>query len=72
MESRGDLHRWLKAGRNNRSLNRERLTRLTASMRQGAGDVESLLARIRRRHRDLGPLDLSDAALRELRDDSRP
>ena len=73
MEARGDMHHQLKpAGRNNRSLNRERLARLTASVRPGAGDVEALLARIRRRHRNLGPLDLSEAKLRELRDDGRP
>lgn len=73
METRGDMQHQLKAaGRNNRSLNRERLARLTASVRPGADAVEALLARIRRRHRDLGPLDVSEATLRDLRDEGRP
>lgn len=69
-----DVHRELKeaAARNHRSLNGEILARLTASVRPGGGDVAVLLARIRRRHEELGPIDVSEATLRELRDDGRP
>jgi len=69
-----DLHRELKAAaaRNHRSLNGEILARLTASVRPGAADVTALLARIRQRHESLDPIDLSEAALRELRNAGRP
>ena len=63
------LHRELKeaAERNHRSLNGEILARLAASVRPISVDVDQLLERVRRRHAALGPLDLSAAALRELR-----
>ena len=68
-----DLRRKLKVTRrNNRQLNRERLARLRALVRPDAGAVAALLTRIRRRHEALGPIDLSEGALRELRDDGRP
>ncbi|MCY3914078.1 MAG: Arc family DNA-binding protein [Chloroflexi bacterium] len=68
-----DLHRELKAAaaRNHRSLNGEILARLTASVRPGTADVTALLARIRQRRETLGPIDLSEATLRELRNAGR-
>ena len=67
-----DVHRELKAAaaRNHRSLNGEILARLTASVRPG--DVATLLERIRQRHEAVGPLDLTEAALRDLRNAGRP
>ena len=69
----GELHRELKAAakRNHRSLNGEILARLAASVRPGAIDAAALLERIRRRHETLGPVDLDEATLCELRDQGR-
>ena len=55
------LHRALEeaAVRNDRSLNREILARLEASVRPRPVDVETILHRIERRHSTLGPVDLS-------------
>ena len=73
METRGEMQRRLKAAaRNHRNVNRERLTRLKALVRPDADAVAALLARIRRRHKALGPVDLSEETLRELRGDGRP
>ena len=68
------LHRELKAAaeRNHRSLNGEILARLAASVRPVALDVDELLERVRRRNAAVGPLDLSEASLRELRNAGRP
>ena len=68
------LHRELKsaASRNHRSLNGEILARLTASVRGGPADPETLLERIRLRHETLGEVDLSQEALREMRGAGRP
>jgi len=67
------LHRALEqaAARNGRSMNREILTRLEASVYPQPVDVEALLHRIERRHATLGPVDLSFENLRRLRDEGR-
>lgn len=67
------LHRTLEeaAVRNGRSLNREILTRLEASVYPQPVDVEALLRRIERRHATLGPIDWSFENLRRLRDEGR-
>ena len=69
-----DLHQELKAAaeRNHRSLNGEILARLAASVLPVAVDVDELLERVRLRNAAVGPLDLSEASLRELRDAGRP
>lgn len=69
-----DVHRELKsaASRNHRSLNGEILERLTTSVRGRTVDPEELRERIRRQREELGPIDLSDEAIRELRDAGRP
>ena len=46
--------------------------RFLALVRPSASAVTALLTRIRRRHEALGPIDLSEATLRDLRDDGRP
>ena len=68
------LHRELKsaASRNHRSLNGEILARLTASVRTEPVDVQALLKRIRLRREGVGHVDLSEKALREMRDAGRP
>ena len=68
------LHRELvsAANRNHRSLNGEIIARLTDSVRSEPADVERRLERIRLRHKTLGPVDLSEDTLRELRDAGRP
>ncbi len=69
-----DVHRELKeaARHNHRSLNGEILARLTASVRSNQIDARALLEQIQRRHELLGPVDLSDDVIRELRDAGRP
>ena len=69
-----DVHRELKsaASRNHRSLNGEILARLTASMRPSSVNVDELLDRIGRRRTTIGSIDLSETALRELRNAGRP
>lgn len=47
------------------------LTSLTSQLRPGPVDPEALLQRIRRRHEELGPVDLDEATLRRLRDEGR-
>ncbi|WP_419939586.1 hypothetical protein [Candidatus Palauibacter sp.] len=59
------------AVRNDRSLNREILTRLEASVCPQPVDVEALLRQIERRHATLGPVDLSFENVRRLRDEGR-
>lgn len=68
------LHRELvsAANRNHRSLNGGIIARLTASVRSEAVDVKHLLERIRLRHETIGPVDLSEDTLREMRDAGRP
>lgn len=68
------LHRELKsaASENHRSLNGEILARLTASFRSGTVDVALLLERIRLRRASIGPIDLSEDTIREMRDAGRP
>ena len=69
-----DLHLELKAAaeRNHRSLNGEILARLTASVLPAAVNVDELLDRIGRRRTTIGSIDLSETALRELRNAGRP
>ena len=68
------LHRELKsaASRNHRSLNGEILARLTASVRTEPVDLQALLERIRLRREGIGHVDLSENALRAMRDAGRP
>ncbi len=68
-----ELHQELKAAaeRNHRSLNGEIVARLAASVRAAPVDAITLLERIQRRHRTLGPLELGEAALHGLRDDGQ-
>ena len=68
------LHRDLKsaARRNHRSLNSEIIARLTESFHNEAVDTERLLERIRLRRQTIGPVDLSEETLREMRDAGRP
>ena len=67
------LHRELKssASRNHRSLNGEILARLAKSVSPEPVDPQALLDRIRRRNRTLGPVDLSEGTLREMRNTGR-
>ena len=60
------------ARRNHRSLNSEIIARLTESFRNEPVDTERLLERIRLRRATIGPVDLSEEALREMRDAGRP
>ncbi len=68
-----DVHLKLKeaARRNHRSLNREIVSRLTASVHSNQVDAQALLERIRRRRESLGPIDVNDDVIRELRDAGR-
>ena len=68
-----DLHRELKAAakRNHRSLNGEILARLAASVRPAPIEAATLLERIRRRNRALGPVALDEVTLNRLRDEGR-
>ena len=70
----GPLHRKLKtsARRNHRSLNGEILARLEESVRPEPVNPQALLDRIRKRNETLGPLDLSEDTLREMRNTGRP
>ena len=68
-----ELHLELKAAaeRNHRSLNGEIVARLAASVRTAPVDAITLVERIQRRHRTLGPVELGEATLRDLRDEGR-
>ncbi len=68
-----DVHWELKeaARRNHRSLNGEVVARLTASVRSSQIDARAMLERIQKQHKLLKPVDLSDEAIRELRDAGR-
>lgn len=68
------LHSDLKAAarRNHRSLNGEILARLTASVRFESVDQDLLLERIRLRRQTIGPVDLSEKTLRDMRNAGRP
>ena len=68
------LHRELRSAavRNHRSLNGEILARLTASVRSEPVDPEALLRRIRLQQEAIGPVDVSDETIREMRDAGRP
>jgi len=68
-----EVHLELKAAaeRNHRSLNGEIVARLAASVRTAPVDAITLLERIQRRHRTLGPIELGEAALRGLQDEDR-
>lgn len=67
------VHRALKAEatRNHRSLNREILVRLEASLAQEASDAATVLERIRRRKHAIGPIDLDPPTVRSLREAGR-
>ena len=68
------LHQALKsaASRNHRSLRAEILARLTASFLTGPVDMAALLERIWRRRESIGPLDLTEGNIREMRNAGRP
>jgi len=68
-----ELHLELKAAaeRNHRSLNGEIVARLAASVRAAPVDAITLLERIQRRHRTLGPIELGEADLGALQDEGR-
>ena len=68
-----DVHLKLKesARRNHRSLHREIVARLTASVHSNQIDAQALLEQIQRRYERIGPIDLSDSVIRELRDAGR-
>ena len=69
------LHQELKsaAGRNNRSLNGEILARLIeSSASPRPRDTKALLERIRKLRETIGPIDISEEDLRELRNEGRP
>jgi len=67
------LHQALKsaARQHRRSLRAEILARLTASFHSGPVDAAALLERIRLRRAGIGPLDLSEDNLREMRNAGR-
>ena len=69
----GHLHRKLKsaARHNHRSLNGEILARLAESVSREPVDSQALLDRIRERRETLGPIDLSENTLREMRNRGR-
>ena len=69
------LHEELKsaASRNNRSLNGEILTRLTeSSVSPRPRDTKALLERIRKLRETIGPIDISNEYLRDLRNKGPP
>ena len=60
------------ARRNSRSLNSEIIARLAASVRNEPVDTDRLLERIGLRRRAIGPVDLSEETLRDMRNAGRP
>ena len=68
------LHREIRqaAARNRRTLSAEILFRLEESFGQGTVDIEQLLERIQRRRKSIGTPDLSEEALRRLKNEGRP
>ncbi len=69
------LHQELRsaASRNNRSLNGEILARLTeSSVSPQARDTKALLERIRKLRETIGPIDVSEEDIREMRNEGRP
>ncbi len=69
-----DVHAALKsaAKHNHRSLNGEILARLSTSVRPMPADRAELLARIERHRREIGPLDLDNETITELKNAGRP
>jgi len=67
------LHQALKsaAERNHRSLNREILARLEASVGPTLLDIDELLARVESRRARTGILELDRAGIRRLKDEGR-
>ncbi len=68
------LHRTLKeaAEQNHRSLNGEILSRLEASVRRAAVDVDTLLARVAERRGRSNVPPMSPDVLRQLKEEGRP
>ena len=69
------IHRELKsaASRNNRSLNGEILARLSESSGSPRPrDTMDLLERIRELRESIGPIEISEEGLREMRNEGRP
>ena len=69
------LHQELKsaASRNHRSLNGEILSRLMqSSVSPRRRDTKDLLDRIRKLRESIGPIDISEEDLREMRNKGRP
>ena len=69
-----DVHERLKsaASRNHRSLNREIVARLSASVREDTADTAELLERIRTRRETFGDIDVSVETIKELKNAGRP
>ena len=69
-----DVHTALKdaASRNHRSLNGEILARLDASVPRDGADPKEILKRIQQRYEEIGPIDLDDETIRELKNAGRP
>ncbi len=68
-----DVHAALKsaAKHNHRSLNGEILARLSNSVRPMPADRAELLAKIERHRREIGPLDLDNDTITELKNAGR-
>ena len=68
-----DVHAQLKsaAKRNHRSLNGEILARLSNSVHPMPPDRAELLAKIERHRREIGPLDLDNDTITELKNAGR-
>ncbi len=60
------------AVRNRRSLNGEIVARSTASVCPAPVDAQALLDRIAQRHEGLGPIDLSEPVLQQMRNAGHP
>ena len=67
------VRRWLESDgrRGHQGPDGEAVTRLTKPVRPEPVDPQALLEQIRRRHESLGPIDLSEETIRELRDEGR-
>ncbi len=69
------LHQELKssASRNRRSLNGEILARLSeSSLSPRPRDTKDLLERIRKLRESIGPIEISEEDIREMRNEGRP
>ena len=67
------VRRWLESDgrRGHQGPDGEAVTRLMEPVRPEPVDPQALLEQIRRRRESLGPIDLSEETIRELRDEGR-